>query len=495
MSSTRKRRVVPVGARVIGRLLLAGLFVCIALTLHRSEAQAVEALEDRFRVRVEAAVPFLQAYVRDLLRRERLVAEKELAAASVSASDFERVVRAFGFEAGVLIDERGFLLSVFPERPELLGSYIVDRYTHLSQALVGGASVSSVVLSAAARSPVAAFAARYSAHPGARVFSGAYDVTKVPLHAYMVHALAIPGASADLIDDHGAVVASNRDPSSLRAELAAMDPQLTAAIRDQDHGVFRGDRGDRLFVAHTIEDTPWRLVATVDQRTLYAPLAGEARWPYWMMYAAFCVAAFFACELLLKLVDNSAKLRAMNDDLARLARMDRLTGLPNRLHLEEQLARLTSTARRRHQALSAMVIDVDYFKSVNDSYGHAAGDEVLRTLAVRMASALRAEDMLGRWGGEEFLALLPNTEVEGARVVAERLRTAASAEPVTMSDGLSVRVTVSIGCATAIGPFDEGVVNRADQAVYSAKTLGRDRVVTSEPPPMSCADEGHVAAT
>lgn len=490
MISTRKRQVVPMGARVVGRLLLVAVFVGIAVVIRHSEQMEGRVFEDRFRLRVETAAPFLKAYIHDLLRRERVVAEQDLSDAVVDHASFERMVRVFGFEAAVLMDENGFLLSVFPKRPEMHGTYILDRYSHLREALSRGAAVSSVVASAADSSAITGFAVSYKAQSGTRVFSGAYDVTQAPLHAYMINMLPVRGASADLIDDHGVIVASNRKHSASRRDLAAVDPQLWAALWEQPAGACGGSDGDRLFMAQTIADSPWRLVAAVDQQTLYAPLATESRWLRWLLYSAFCGAAFVAAELLLRLAENSLKLRAMNEDLARLARMDRLTGLPNRLQLEEQLARLNSAVRRRQQTMSVMVIDVDHFKSVNDTYGHAAGDDVLRALAARMAGALRAEDMLGRWGGEEFLALLPNTEAEGARIVGERLRTAANAEPIEMSDGKLIRVTVSIGCATTVGPLDESVVNRADQAVYDAKTLGRDRVVSSVPPSVTWALDG-----
>jgi diguanylate cyclase (GGDEF)-like protein len=473
-----------ISARVLSTFLLTVWFAGIALGLQYLEKQADDALENRFQMRAEIAARFLHAYINDLMQRERHVAEAELGGPTVAAADFSRVVRAFGFEAAVLVNSSGCLMSVTPPRPEILGTRIVDRYSHLRRALrePSGAAVSSVVLSAAVKVPIVGFATRYNAKSENRVFSGAYDVTKTPLHDYMVNLSPIQGASADLIDDNGAVVASSRTLSAQLHELARLDPFLVSAMRKSSTGVYRVGNGERLFVVRNIEDAPWRLVAAVDQRALLAPLRRSGRWFHWVLYAAFCTVAYTAAELLLRLIESREKLRAMNDDLARLARVDRLTGLPNRLHLEEQLTRLISAARRQEQPLSVMIVDVDHFKSVNDSWGHIAGDAVLQALSKRMASAIRLEDMLGRWGGEEFLALLPNTDVAGASIVAERVRAAARAVPITMGDG-SFRVTVSIGCATASGVIDEELLTRADKAVYSAKNLGRDRVVTSDPHP------------
>jgi diguanylate cyclase (GGDEF)-like protein len=146
------------------------------------------------------------------------------------------------------------------------------------------------------------------------------------------------------------------------------------------------------------------------------------------------------------------------------------------------MTRLVSAAARQKLPFSIFIVDVDHFKSVNDSFGHRGGDDVLRILAARMTSALRAEDMIGRWGGEEFLALLPNTAAEGACTVSNRVRAMASCSPVVLPDGSGLRVTLSIGCATKLEAWDLDYVQRADQALYSAKTQGRDRVVTSNPP-------------
>jgi diguanylate cyclase (GGDEF)-like protein len=144
---------------------------------------------------------------------------------------------------------------------------------------------------------------------------------------------------------------------------------------------------------------------------------------------------------------------------------------------------LTSAAERHKKAMSVLIIDIDHFKRINDSHGHAIGDEVLRELGWRMANVVRAEDVLGRWGGEEFLVLLPQTAEEGAASVAERIRAAASASPVTLAGGASVRATVSIGGATTTRRFDETLVDRADEALYRAKEQGRDRVIVNASDP------------
>jgi diguanylate cyclase (GGDEF)-like protein len=145
---------------------------------------------------------------------------------------------------------------------------------------------------------------------------------------------------------------------------------------------------------------------------------------------------------------------------------DPLTGLANRRFILTQLGGMVSGARRHHRPLTIAVIDIDHFKAVNDTHGHAQGDKVLAAVAHAMREHLRAEDQLGRLGGEEFLALLPDTGADMAPAALEKLR--ASVE--------EVGVTVSIGWAAWEGESADDLLQRADDAVYAAKASGRDCV-------------------
>jgi diguanylate cyclase (GGDEF)-like protein len=465
-------------------LVLCAMFGGLARVVYQSEQRTRQELGQRFRMRVEIAEPFLRSYVRDLLERERIIGEHRLNAPIVSPAEFDTVVQAFGFEAAVLLDASGKLLLVAPPNPSLLGTQIADRYLHLRNALTYGTAVSALVPSAAVGAPIVGFATRYQTPSGPRVFSGAYDVTSTPLRAYMMNLLVIRSANAYLADARGAIVASSRTADIRNQTLESVDNRLAHATQGGATGLYESDGELRLFVVKAVEGTPWRLIVTVAETDLFAPL-GNRRWIDWCLFAAFCGATLVAVFLLLRLIDSRHALRAANADLVLLARMDRLTGLPNRRHLEEQLARLIHGSHRHGHALGLLMIDVDHFKSINDSHGHAAGDEVLRVLATQMASSLRGEDILGRWGGEEFLALLPNTAPEAAIAVAERLRCAVSGASIGLADGRSIVVTVSIGCAstTTGAPADE-LLAIADHALYRAKELGRNRVISSVPPAM-----------
>ena len=172
------------------------------------------------------------------------------------------------------------------------------------------------------------------------------------------------------------------------------------------------------------------------------------------------------------------ELRSANARLSAAAATDSLTELPNNRAFREALARELARSVRAKTPVSLIMVDIDFFKRVNDTYGHAAGDETLRAVAQRLRGALRAGDMPARYGGEEFVVLLPVTEIEGARVVAERLRNAIAAAPVVLEDGTSLPVTASFGVAvTMAGPPDSSeLFNRADSALYVAKRGGRNRV-------------------
>ena len=175
------------------------------------------------------------------------------------------------------------------------------------------------------------------------------------------------------------------------------------------------------------------------------------------------------------------QLRQRNADLDRMSRTDALTGLYNRRHLDEELLRQQSSSSRQRDPLSVLLLDIDHFKRVNDSYGHPAGDLVLCAFADRLRTELRAGDIAGRWGGEEFLVIMPRTDIDGAFEVAERLRRATAARPITAGD-LEISVTVSGGCAFSRGNPADALLHLADNCLYRAKASGRNKIITASPP-------------
>lgn len=162
--------------------------------------------------------------------------------------------------------------------------------------------------------------------------------------------------------------------------------------------------------------------------------------------------------------------------LEQMARTDSLTGLYNRQHLMERFEAELARASRYSRPLSVMMIDLDHFKQVNDGYGHLAGDDVLVAAASVIEEILRETDFVGRYGGEEFLAVLPETSLEGAMDLAERLRGAMEDNCHWMPCGDELEVTCSIGVAEALCDEVENIIDLADSAMYAAKRTGRNRV-------------------
>jgi two-component system, cell cycle response regulator len=163
-----------------------------------------------------------------------------------------------------------------------------------------------------------------------------------------------------------------------------------------------------------------------------------------------------------------------------MAITDALTGLSNRRYMESHLATLIEQAATRGKSLAALVLDIDYFKAINDTHGHDAGDDVLRDFALRIKRSIRGIDLACRYGGEEFVIIMPETDMAVAAMVAERLRRRIAADPFAVAQGTRhIPVTISIGIAGLRGKEDTAasLLKRADEALYRAKRDGRNRVV------------------
>lgn len=172
-----------------------------------------------------------------------------------------------------------------------------------------------------------------------------------------------------------------------------------------------------------------------------------------------------------------SNLRELTEALREASLRDPLTNLGNRRYLMDRLKEETVRARRKNLPLCAAVLDVDHFKQVNDTWGHETGDEALRAIADALRGAVREYDIVGRWGGEEFLLLFPETGLEKALNTAERVRQAIGEIGIERPDG-PIRLTASIGLAQQLaGESASGTVSRADNALLSAKRKGRNCIV------------------
>lgn len=180
-----------------------------------------------------------------------------------------------------------------------------------------------------------------------------------------------------------------------------------------------------------------------------------------------------------RILDLQEQLLLTQAALREQATHDSLTGLRNRPSILEALHAELARAAREAQPIAVLMVDLDRFKDVNDTYGHLAGDCVLRETARRMKAAVRCYDAVGRYGGEEFLIVLPGTEAQAARSHADRIRDALGSEPFALLNGSPIQVTCSIGisCYRPPLPLDtDSLIRDADLALYHAKNAGRDRV-------------------
>lgn len=176
--------------------------------------------------------------------------------------------------------------------------------------------------------------------------------------------------------------------------------------------------------------------------------------------------------------DNSRQraVRERAKELANFAFLDPTSQIGNRRYLEQQLAYQLDQHFKSEAALGVMLADIDEFKSINDTYGHAAGDVALLTVAKTLSNCLRASDVVGRWGGDEFLAILPGITREALAKAAEKIRKLVAKSTVPV-DGSPIRVTISLGAALAArGDSPQSLLKKADQHLYASKQSGRNQV-------------------
>jgi diguanylate cyclase (GGDEF)-like protein len=439
-------------------LLLGTLAGGIVLIQAQSRSQVLAALG----LRGTSSATFVSAFLAQQADREQDTAGELLAEPKVSGERFRTVVAAFGSDAAVLLDSAGRVLAVAPSDPRLLGKPIATRYAHLAAAERGRVAVSNVVPSAVGGVPVAAVAVPFASARGRRVLSVAYGVSGSTLEAFVDHTISYRQHQVYLVDPAGHLVAAS--PRTHASSLEQAAPSLARAVTRSSLGSVPGAGTPSSFTVAAVPGTSWRVIIAVPDSRLYASVGGWAARIPWVVFALVSVLG----ALLLALF---ARVTALSRSMARSAHRDSLTGLFNRRALSEHLTRAAARARRRGEPMSVLMIDLDRFKEINDSFGHAAGDRVLRAVADCMRDVLRAEDVYGRWGGDEFLVLMPAGDEADARVLAARLHAAAAASAAGLGDiGLADGVQMSIGTATAVHTSPEEIVHAADLALYEDKS-------------------------
>jgi diguanylate cyclase (GGDEF)-like protein len=451
-------------ATLFATIALVAVIAILAIGIELSQQQSRSHLLSTFALRGTSSATFVSTFLNQQADREMDTASRFLAAQHVSAERFALVVDAFGSSAAVLLDSSGRVLDVVPADRSLMGERIASSYAHLAAAEAGHAAVSNVVASAVKRAPVAAVAVSFGTPEGRRVFSVAYAVSGSTLGAFVDHTISYAEHQVFLIDSSGNLVAAS--PRTRARSLGEVDPALRRSIEHSSLGSIQGAAVPSTFTVAQVPGTSWRLVIAVPNSRLFASIEGWTKLIPWLVLALVSV-------LGVALVALFARVSSLSQAMSESARTDSLTGLFNRRAVGEQMARAAAHARRRGEPMAVLMIDLDRFKLTNDSFGHAAGDRVLCALADCMREVVRAEDLPGRWGGDEFIILMPCADEHDASKVAERLQ--AAARRADLSDvGLPEGVGMSVGVACAIDTSAEEIVHAADLALYQAKAERAD---------------------
>jgi len=453
-------------------VLLGTLSAGIVYSRQQSRAHILS----NFELRGTSSATFVSEFLKQQATREQQAARQFLSGQQVSPEQFRLVVSAFGSSAAVLLDSSGRLLDIVPSDSSLLGHPLAADYAHLQAAEQGKPAISNVVASAARGTPVTAIAVPFSTARGRRVFSAAYNATDSALGRFVEHTVPLNPHEVLLVDDSGHVIAAS--PATKATTLSQADPQLARAAAHASHGPVAA-RTPTTFADTPVPGTSWKLIIAVPNSKLYVSIAGWSQWIPWLVLALVSVLGTLLVALFARSLADRARLTLLSTRLEQIARTDPLTGLLNRRALGEHLTRAAAHARRRDEPLSLMMIDLDRFKETNDEFGHEAGDHVLRSFANCLRDALRADDIYGRWGGDEFLVALPATDSNSAQTAAARLHDCAQA--LALGEiGLPDGIPFSIGIATSTETTPAELVREADVVLYEAKSDGHRAYTVSE---------------
>jgi len=457
----------------IACVILVALVSLATLALSRAEHGSREALEDRFRSRADNGARFISAYMTEMLEREVALAHAHMSG-SVSPGRINILTDSLGSQASVLLDKDGEVLAGAPHEPALIGKEIGSKYPHLSSALLGVPAISPVVLSVAEGIPVVGAAVPFEADGERRVFSAALSIADTPIKNYLTTLSPFQGASAYLVDDAGAHVVANVD-GSVDANWQRVEKSLSLG-EDEQSGSYLLEGEEMFFSSQRMVGAPWTIVATVPKAELLAPFY-TGRWVGWgMLIGLTLLGSGVVCLF--------ARFSAGRREFLRRSLHCQLTGLANRSLFTQLAEQSLAMLRRRRGSLGAMYIDLGGFKTVNDTFGHETGDEVLVSAAVRMKQSVRDCDVVARLGGDEFAILSIDTGVEEVRLLADRVLKALS-DPFAIGDR-QIQIGASIGLALSTGEKSSvTLLQEADAAMYEAKTGGKGRycISTSAEPP------------
>ncbi len=276
------------------------------------------------------------------------------------------------------------------------------------------------------------------------------------------------------VNRQGTVMLSGDSGKPLGSQIAAIDGlnQIAEQLTQQDNATYQYQKSHTNYLVNVryIPELKWYLVVEKNEADATASIRHTL-----YLNLALCVVITF-CALLF----THLAIRRYQRQIERLSTMDRLTGLPNRSAFEMVIPNMTQDSIRQKMPLSLLLTDIDFFKRVNDDYGHLAGDAALKTVANSLKTHLRASDFVCRWGGEEFLIVLKGCDAKAAHQVAENTRQAIE-NSLTAYQQHSIQLTMSFGTATRHADEDiESWIARADHQLYCAKRAGRNCVLSAD---------------
>jgi diguanylate cyclase (GGDEF)-like protein len=359
------------------------------------------------------------------------------------------------------------------------GADLLAESPHLREALAGRPALSDAFVDSRGRS-VVELAIPFDTPSGRRVLAGTGPVQLVQNFTGSVFesASALRGAQGYLVDGKGWTLSMTGAKAGTR--LRGPSARLAAALERAANGEY----GDRTFVSAPVPLSRWRVVLSVPTDQLYAAVDGGPSDAAWRLFAAFSLAIMALLGFGFVLAGGARRLAAATEreraasQLAHARLHDALTGLPGRALFQDRAEHAIEAARRSGSGTAMLFLDVDHFKRINDSLGHEGGDAVLREVAARLRSSVRAGDTVSRFGGDEFVVLCqdvdPDTALPFVCAIEQEL-----GRPLTVG-GRTVPLTFSIGVAVHRGGSDDRtaaeLVRDADVAMYRAKELGRGRV-------------------
>ncbi|HZC70498.1 MAG TPA: GGDEF domain-containing protein [Jatrophihabitans sp.] len=453
------------------------LIVATGLYLRHAQDSARQKLRDDFAGRAALAAKLTSGAFSSRSNENEAYAKSTYSGPADTIQTATRVDHATDGDFGrvaVLSADDGKVLGSSPPLSAAERAAIISQ-PEIVAARHGRLSLSGVV-STRGR-PAVMLAVPFQTHYGLRIWW-----TSVPLsvmsdfaHEYFASAVGVAGGSAVLIDLHDVVIAAT--PGETQGHKLRSGA-LAAALTQHATGVL----GDRDYVSAAIPGLPWRLVLTAPTDALLAPQASAHRLT-WQVFGAFALAIFGILGFAARALKNSER-------LAHERLHDALTGLPNRTLFLHHTQQALNAARARGGHLAALFIDLDRFKPINDEFGHATGDAVLRVVAQRLADSTRAGDVISRFGGDEFNVLCVGlSDRQQGLEIAERNQQALALSFEINDYELSIGSSIGIAFYSPVGPVldAESLIQYADLAMYEAKRNGRARIETIEPRPATPA--------